>query len=287
MTIQIIETRLAEYQPQTKIDEWNALKEITQEIALSALSRAGLFENAAFQGGTCLRIVYGLNRFSEDLDFLLKVPDQNFIWAKYLNELQIDFTSYGSSLEIIDRSEASATAKKAFLKEDSFGKILQLEYPRTRSDKRKIQIKLEIDTNPPEGSQFETKFIDFPFPFSVLAQDRSSLFAGKCHALLCRPYTKGRDWFDFIWYVSRRTSVNYVFLSSALFQQGPWSNTNLQVNSKWLCDALSEKISQIDWNMAIKDIERFLKPADARNVRSWNTDMIQAYLQKLRDYLAE
>ena len=118
-----------------------------------------------------------------------------------------------------DRSNIENAVKTAFLKADSEGGMLIIKDLRT--NKPKIKIKLEIDANPPQGSVFEIKYLDFPVPFGIKAQDLSSLVAGKCHALLCRNYTKGRDWFDFIWYVSRNTPINFNLLTQAINQIGP------------------------------------------------------------------
>ena len=107
----------------------------------------------------------------------------------------------------MNASKASVTVKKAFIKEDSFGQVLSLTYPRTKADPQTVLIKLEIDTNPPSGSNFDNHLIDFPITSSVISQDLPSLFAGKLHALLCRAYVKGRDWYDFIWYVTRKNPI--------------------------------------------------------------------------------
>src|SRR5262245_57980753 len=123
MSIQIIQHKLQEFKPENPLEEQNALKEITQEIALSGLSRAGFFKEAAFQGGTCLRIFYGLNRFSEDLDFALLKPREGFNWRPYLNSLQTELEVYGYKLEVEDRSSFDKTVKVGFLKDDSIGKI--------------------------------------------------------------------------------------------------------------------------------------------------------------------
>ena len=211
MNVEIIQTKLLSYQCQTVLEQENALKEIAQEIALLALSRAGFFRVAAFQGGTCLRILYGLERFSEDLDFILEKPDKNFTWKKYIASMQEEFSVYGFSLETTDREKLDRAVKVAFLKADSDGGLLVIKDNRT--NKPKLRIKLEVDSNPPEGSAHELKFLDFPLPYNINTQDLPSLFAGKCHALLCRQYTKGRDWYDFVWYVSRATPINFIFLT--------------------------------------------------------------------------
>src|SRR3989344_2253098 len=221
MSLDIIQERLEAYKCQSKNEELHAVKEIAQEIALAGLARTDFFKHAAFQGGTCLRICHGLPRFSEDLDFIL-MKGGSFSWPLYLQQLPTEFSVYGLHLDIHDRSEAKGNVKWAFLKENSFGRVLSFQYPRRVSDTQVIRIKLEIDTNPPLGSQFESKIVTFPFPYSVITQDLPSLFAGKCHALLCRPYVKGRDWYDFLWFISHRVSVDIELLKTAVKQIGPW-----------------------------------------------------------------
>jgi len=272
MEIKIIEERIREYNPTGKEEELNAFKEIAQEIVLSGLSRADFFKYAAFQGGTCLRIVHGLNRFSEDLDFVLFQPNLDFKWNQFFHEIDLEFSGYGLRLEVKDRSKAEDTVKKAFLKEHSFGQVLKLIYERTRSDVQVVNIKLEIDTNPPAGSHFETKIIRFPEPFSIVVQDLPSLFAGKIHALLCRDYIKGRDWFDFVWYTSKKIEVNLSNLQNALIQQGPWKGTDLSINKNWVDEQLRKKIENIDWNIAKRDVQPFLRGRQLRTLDLWSKD---------------
>lgn len=270
MEIKIIENRIRGYDPKGKEEELNALKEIVQEITLSALSRAEFFKHAAFQGGTCLRIVHGLNRFSEDMDFILFEPNLDFKWGQFFHEIEIEFAGYGFRLEVKDRSQAEDVVKKAFLKENSFGQVLKLIYERTRFDIQVIKIKLEVDTNPPVGSKFETKIIGFPEPFTIVVQDLPSLFSGKIHALLSREYVKGRDWFDFIWYASNHTEINLSNLEHALIQQSPWKKTALHIEKTWIKDKLIEKIKTIDWDLAKKDVQPFLRDRQLRSLDLWN-----------------
>ncbi len=279
----ILENRLKQYTLQSKQDELNALKEIFQEIALAALSRTDFFKYAAFQGGTCLRILYGLPRFSEDLDFILLKKNPNFQWSLFLKTMQLEFEAYGLHLEATDRSKVDTAIKKAFLKERSFGQSLTLSYPLNTSDTHNIQIKLEIDINPPEGSTFEVKHLDFPYPFSLTLQDRPSLFAGKCHALLCRKYVKGRDWFDFIWYVTQKTPINYKLLEHTLYQAGPWEKQPVGTFSKnWISEQLHAKILNIDWTEAQQDVARFLKPREAESLKLWSTAFFIHYWEQLK-----
>lgn len=281
MSVKIIQDRLSTYSVASEQDEENALKEITQEVALAALSRSDFFKVAAFQGGTCLRIFYSLERFSEDLDFILIKPDRQFSLEPYLKQMGLEFAAYGYKLEVQDRSTAEETVKKAFLKADSMGKVLTLKHLKENRSSRKIRIKLEVDSNPPAGSQFENKFHDFPFSFALMVQDLPSLFAGKCHALLCREYDKGRDWYDFIWYASRKTQINFEFLSSALDQQGPWKGTKVKADSAWFLKEMETKIRSMNWNNIKKELSRFLKPTQLDFLQIWSADFFLDRLKKL------
>ncbi len=281
MTITIIQERLKSYNSLSKQEELSALKEIYQEIALAGLARSDFFKLAAFQGGTALRIVHQLKRFSEDLDFVLLKPSDSFQWQSYLKAIEIEFNSFGVNLEIKERAAAQGAIKTAFLKEDSFARILELTYDRLPSDEQKITIKLEIDTQPPGGSNFENAFLTYPYPFSILIQDFPSLFASKCHALLCRKYEKGRDWFDFLWYLSRRTPINYLLLKNALYQAGPYKEQEIPYSKKWLFEEFEKKVSTLDWKSAKRDVENFLRPEERKFVENWSRELFQKQIEKI------
>lgn len=281
MSIKIIEERLKSYDLQTTAAFDLALNEIFQEIALAALARSGFFEKAAFQGGTCLRILHDLQRFSEDLDFILKKPDSNFDWQHHLDNMLLEFEAYGLEVSVQDRKQIK-NVKKAFLKEESLGQILIFEKGRTGPRKK---IKLEIDTNPPAGSGFENRYLTFPLAFAITTQDLPSLFAGKSHALLCREYTKGRDCFDFLWYVAKKTPLNFKLLTAAINQIGPWQGQNLKIDQKWYHDAMEKKIRSLNWQDAKKDVARFLKPRDQMTLTVWHEDFFMEQLKKLSGYL--
>lgn len=283
MSVEIIQQKLLTYQCKTVLEQENALKEIAQEIALMALSRAGFFRVAAFQGGTCLRILYGLERFSEDLDFILEKPDKDFNWDIYIKSMHEEFSAYGYILEVTNKNKLDKTVRTAFLKADSEGGILILKDMRT--NRPKLQIKLEIDTNPPQGSDYELKYLDFPLLYSIQIQDLSSLFAGKIHALLCRNYTKGRDWYDFLWYVSRKAVVNFTLLNNAVEQAGPWRHQNILVTPEWLLQELKIKINNIDWSEAKNDVARFLRPNELISLGLWSKELFLSRVNKLAGYL--
>jgi len=285
MNIKIIQERLDVYRCRSLQEEANALREITQEVALAALSRTDFFKKAAFQGGTCLRIFYSLDRFSEDLDFILKKPDMDFGLEPYLQPLAVELNAYGYHVEIVDRSKTGQAVKKCFLKDDSLGKLLTLQYAKGTAALSKIRIKLEVDANPPAGSDFENKFLDYPFAFAVTTQDLPSLFAGKSHALLCREYEKGRDWYDFIWYVSRKVRINFTFLANALNQTGPWAGQNIQVDKDWYQKEMKRKILAVNWPEMKEELSRFLKPEALATLKVWDQEFFLDRLEKLVQWL--
>lgn len=279
--IDIIKEKLRRYRATNALEEANAVKEILQEIALYALWRAKFFEQALFQGGTSLRILHGLPRFSEDLDFILRAPDTSFDWPPYLHTLTEIVGQFGLRLDAQPRGRMDKAIRQALLKDNSIASQLDLSFAGSGRPKT-IQIKLEIDVNPPSGSAEETSYLDFPLDYVVRHQDLPSNFALKIHALLCRGFLKGRDWFDFSWYVSRGVVPNLALLRNALVQAGPWSGDEaLQVDLPWINDALSAAIAQIDWANAAEDVRRFLRPAEQTSLELWSEDFFLAKTQKL------
>lgn len=272
MSIDFIKERIGSYQCKTAFEEELALKEISQEIILMALSRQNFFANAEFHGGTALRIFYGLPRFSEDLDFALLNPDVSFSFTPILKNLLEELRAFGYDYEIKDRSETDRTVEKILL-------LQRVNLP------KKIMIKLEVDSNPPLGAETEIKYLDFPFPFGVKAKNLPSSFAGKLHALLCRNYVKGRDWYDFIWYVSHKVNINFLLLENALKKNGPWKNENLSVNIDWLVNSMSSKINQIDWKKATQDVAPFIRQSEQPSLEVWGKDFFLAELSKMEQGL--
>jgi len=281
MSVKLIQDRLDSYNCKSNLEEEHAIREITQEVLLAALGRTEFFKHALFQGGTCLRIFYGLNRFSEDMDFILKEATREFQLQPHLRAVSDELEAYGYDIEIVDRSKAGIAVRKAFLKDDSLGKVLQLKYVDKSGSARKIRVKLEVDTNPLSGSGMEIKYVDFPFVSSVTVQDKPSLFAGKLHAVLCREYVKGRDWYDFLWYASQGLGVNYVFLSSALAQQGPWQGKDIQVDWPWCHTHLEDKINSVDWAEAREDVRRFVKATEYPSLDLWSKELFLSQLRKI------
>ncbi|MHC4873070.1 MAG: nucleotidyl transferase AbiEii/AbiGii toxin family protein [Planctomycetota bacterium] len=281
MSIQIIRQRLLNYNCKTDIEEQQAVREITQEVILAALGRGDFFKYALFQGGTCLRIFYGLNRFSEDMDFILQKSDPDFQLNAHLRNLSDELTAYGYDIEIVDRENTDTTVRKAFLKDNSLGKVIDLQHSGKTGPMSKIRIKLEVDTNPPAGSSHELQYLDFPFVSAVAVQDKPTLFAGKIHALLCREYIKGRDWYDFIWYTSNKTDINFDFLNAALNQFGPWQSQDIKTDKAWLLNELEKKIISLDWKKTTEDVRRFIRANEQPSLDLWSKQFFLNQLSKL------
>ena len=222
----IIEQMLKKYDPQSESELINALKEIFQEITLLGLYRGGFFDKAAFYGGTSLRILYGLERFSEDLDFSLLEKNKDFDIEKYFPSVVSEFEALGIEISLNKKSKSSETnIESAFLKNDTSIHTLNIEAKGLENihSGRKIKIKLEVDTNPPLKFQTESKTLLLPMTFNVRTMTLPNLYAGKMHALLFRSWktrVKGRDWFDFEWYVKNNTRLNLEHLCQRMKESG-------------------------------------------------------------------
>jgi len=279
--IEIIQNRLDSYKVSGPVEETQAIKQIMQEIALYALWRAGFFRVAAFQGGTSLRILHGLPRFSEDLDFMLKEPDPEFDWSGYLEKLLECFEEYGLQSEALPKGSMDRAVRTAVIKDNSFVNQLNLSFYKGHAD-QKIMIKLEVDSNPPAGSDYAYTYLDFPTDYEVCHQDLASNFALKIHALLCRPYLKGRDWYDFNWYIRQGVAPNLPHLQNALLQWGPWADAaGLVVDKAWARTALQEKIDSLDWEEAARDVAPFLKAGEHPGLKLWNARFFTQKLSQL------
>jgi len=281
MIQQVLEEKIREYPITNALDQENMLQEIVQQVILASLSRAGLFSKAqaVFHGGTCLRIIHGTSRFSEDLDFFLKRPDPNFAWRGFLEHVVKDGTGEGLIFGVEDKPEDWTAVRKAFLRTGSFGRGLAPFLPYARDERKPIRVKLEIDVNPPLGSSFETNYLAFPVTTAITTQSLESGFAMKISALLGRAYAKGRDWYDFIWYVTKKIAPNLGLLERSLAQQGPWAGRELKIDHAWVEASLRKRITEIDWQVARRDVERFLPLRDQESLKLWNREF---FLHQLR-----
>jgi len=211
----MIKEWLETYRPSSQEEAKDALREIMQEIALAGLYRAGFFEKAAFYGGTALRIFYGLDRFSEDLDFSLLAVEPEFSLNKYQDAIIQEFEALGMHVSIREKQKTNQTnIDSAFLKSETIWKELVLEgiIPQNGMEQvANVKIKIEVDREPPLGFETEDKLLLKPFSFYVKCLTLPNLFAGKMHALLFRKWgenVKGRDWYDMEWYIRKGIPLN-------------------------------------------------------------------------------
>lgn len=278
MDLKIIEDRLKKYTTRTKQEEKNALKEVAQAIALSGLARTDFFKHACFIGGSCLRIVYGLPRFSEDLDFWTLQPSPDFNWKHYLQAVQEEFKAFAFDMIIEDRADADVKIKRAFLKKESIGKVLILSHARAFENNEKLSIKFEIDTSPPMGSRFESKNMDFPYVFPITVLDRPSLFASKVAALFDLKKEKGRHWYDFTWYAFNRWPFNCDLLAGCL------SKDPKETTIEWLQQQLASIIESRNWKMLKEDMRAFISQEEQETLDLWNKLFFLGYVEGL-EYL--
>lgn len=275
-----IERMLQPYELASLNDRRNAAKEVIQEVVLCGLSRSGFFDKAAFYGGTALRIFYGLERFSEDLDFSLMTTDPQFSLSSYFDVLEKEVRSFGLNVEIAAKEKTQESdIQSAFIKGNTREHFL-LFYPSfdgvgVLPRDEKIKIKFEIDTNPPEFASFQRLYRLLPAPYEVNVYDEASLFAGKIHAVLCRSWknrVKGRDLYDFLFYISRGSKVNLRHLNARLAQTDSLPSGEDYTIDR-LKEALTARFSVIDYEEAARDVRPFLK--DDSSLALWKAEFFQ------------
>ncbi|MBN1634326.1 MAG: nucleotidyl transferase AbiEii/AbiGii toxin family protein [Ignavibacteria bacterium] len=264
-----VEKMLEKYNCKNANEYKNSLKEIIQEIALSGLYKSGFFKKAAFYGGSALRIFHSLERFSEDIDFSLLSKNDNFSIEPFCNAIKEELASYGFEMEVIIRTKKTKTnIESAFIKGGTLinlFKIRTINPPVSGINKNEtLKIKFEIDINPPSGAEYENKYHLNPFPFTVKLYDLPSQFAGKIHSILCRKWkirVKGRDLYDYIWFISKNTNLNLAHLSERMKQTGHLSRSD-SLNIRTLKNMLKEKFNSLDYKQAINDVKTFLRNPD-------------------------
>jgi predicted nucleotidyltransferase component of viral defense system len=283
----IIQQMINKYHPKTIEDKKNAIKEVLQEVVLAGLSKTDFFTHAAFYGGTALRIFYGMDRFSEDLDFSLLVADDAFDMSKYFKPISDVVNSLGLNFEVSKKEKTvNSNIDSAFIKGNTKETLITI-YPNS-SDSRliihneKIIIKFEVDVNPPLFAHTEIKFRLLPFPYQVRVYDASSLFAGKIHAVIARSWNnriKGRDLYDYVYYLSLETKVNLKHLEARLKQTNTIEQ-NSKLNRDLLIDLLDKRFDQIDYNIAKSDVRPFIK--DQLYLDLWSREFFKSITKQIK-----
>ncbi len=271
----VFDQMLSRYKIESNEDNINAQHEVMQQIALAGLYRGGFFSKAAFYGGTCLRIFYGLDRFSEDMDFSLLQKDAGFNLENYFDPVIDEFKALGRDVVINKKQKNKETnIKSAFLKDDTA--IYNLHF-RTE---RRIKIKIEVDVNPPPGFTVEPKLLLLPFSFMSSCYTLPDLYAGKIHALLFRHWknrVKGRDWYDFEWYVKNNTPLNFNHFRERTRQSESFDNDFTHDNFKEL---LKNKISKTNIKLVKTDIRPFIKKPEEMDI--WSIEYFTQLVDMIR-----
>ena len=252
MSNEIYDSMLQGYPMDTAQQKRNAIFEVNQQVILAGLYNGGFFDEAAFYGGTCLRIFHGLQRFSEDMDFSLLAPSENFDFTKYFQPIKDMFEIVGRRVEITKKDKRHfGKVESAFLKDNT--DVYDISF----QTERFIRIKIEVDTNPPLKFNTEQKLLLLPESFMTKCFTLPDLFAGKMHALVFRAWknrVKGRDWYDFEWYVKHRIPLDFYHLSERILQFNGKSVTRDE-----FMDLLRQRLGSADINMVKADVMPFIR----------------------------
>jgi len=281
-----ISQMLQKYNCETSADTINALREILQEIALLGLWRSKFFEHAAFYGGSALRILYGLDRYSEDLDFSLLEINDDFDFSRFLNPMQKELEAFGFEVAIEQKDKkVQSHIESAFLKTTTITQMLMISSDKSITKgihpRQLLKIKLEVDIHPPLGFKTEIKYLLHPVSFPVKVFTLPNLFAGKMHAILCRKWEeriKGRDWYDLVWYIANHPEINVRHLELRMKDSGhlPPDEKLTKEKSQQI---LTDKIHSMDFTMAKKDVGKFLKNGD---LNLWSTDFFLDIIHQIK-----
>jgi predicted nucleotidyltransferase component of viral defense system len=278
---------LERYDNHSLEDHLQALREILQEIALLGLWRSKFFDKAAFYGGTALRILYGLDRFSEDMDFSLLSPMDDFDLSAYTTALQKELAAFGFDVRIDQRNKnAESAIQSAFLKANTLNQLLVIETSeellKTVHRGQILKIKLEIDTDPPPEFETHTRYLLQPIPFAVRTYTLPDLFAGKMHAILCRRWkkrVKGRDWYDLVWYAANHPQLHLAHLEQRMRQSGHWKGRE-QLTPELFKQLLSQAIDKLVVDQARKEVEAFIR--DQKSLAIWSREFFQDIADRIQ-----
>jgi predicted nucleotidyltransferase component of viral defense system len=282
-----LQTMLQRYECKTRAEYERALKEILQELALVGLWRARFFEHAAFYGGTALRILYGLDRFSEDLDFTLLKPNSVYSLEPYHEAIRKELNSYGFAAEIDTKDKSWITPiRSAFIKTNTLGELLKIGIPKSLvkglHPEMTLKIKLEIDTDPPPAYDVETRFLLTPFNVGIRSVVLRDIFAGKIHAVLFREWkgrVKGRDWYDWSWLLGQNVPLSLERVAIHMRQAGTLKNDEILTEERFK-QLMLTKIDHLDFNSAKADMQPFV--TDIAQIADWSADLFRQLLNRTK-----
>ena len=284
---------LEKYDLSNSNSSYDALREILQEIVLLGLYDAGFFKHAAFYGGTALRILHNLPRFSEDLDFSLLEKNPDFNLEPYKEAIISTLKAFGFdvTIEIKEKNNSIAIAS-AFVKGNTIEHFININAPTDITSKihrdQAVKIKLEVDTNPPLEFKTANVIRLTPRPFSINAFTLPSLYAGKMHAILCRAWSsrpKGRDWYDLVWYIANDVKLDTRHLKARLTQSCKYlEENNIQLpnelTKQTIKNLLLQRIESLDVVKAKSDVQPFIK--DIRELELWSKEFFVAIIEGIK-----
>lgn len=269
----IYDNMLSAYDLSTEQQRRNATFEVNQQVMLAGLYNGGFFDVAAFYGGTCLRIFHGLQRFSEDMDFSLLAPDDRFDFTKYFQPVIDEFAIVGRDVEIKKKDKRNFNkVESAFLKDNT--DVYDVSFQTDKS----IKIKIEVDTQPPLNFRTEQKLLLFPHSFMTRCFALPDLFAGKMHALVYRSWknrVKGRDWYDFEWYVRHNIPLDFAHLAERALQFN-----NEVIEREMFTALLKEKLASANMNQVKNDVLPFVK--NPKELDIWSNDYFVQLVDMMR-----
>ena len=263
MNNSVFDRMMSQYPQKTAGDRRNATYEVMQQVVLAGLYRGGFFEHAAFYGGTCLRLFHGVERYSEDMDFSLLKKNENFSLERFFPAIIDECRLLGRNVEITSKDRRSfGKVESAFLKDNTD------VYNITFQTEKSIRIKIEVDTMPPLQFETEQRLLLQPFSFMVRCFTLPCLFAGKMHALLFRQWknrVKGRDWYDFEWYVRSAVPLNFAHLQARVKEFN-----SMDIDRAQFQTMLKERLSQTDIRQVKADVLPFVQ--NPRELDIWSND---------------
>lgn len=272
-TNEIFNQMLSGYDITTEQQKRNAIFEVNQQVILAGLYNGGFFNEAAFYGGTCLRIFHGLQRFSEDMDFSLLAPNENFDFTQYFQPIIDQFALVGREVEIRKKDKKNfGKVESAFLKDNTD------VYDITFQTEKSVKIKIEVDTQPPLKFKTEQKLLLLPQSFMTRCFTLSTLFAGKMHALVYRAWknrVKGRDWYDFEWYVRHNISLDFTHLCARALQFN-----QEELDKETFLQKLNERLATADINQVKADVLPFVR--NPKELDIWSNDYFLQLAKMIR-----
>ena len=270
----LFDKMVADMQKRPDVSEDNILHEVMQQIALAGLARGGFFERAAFYGGTCLRLLHGMRRFSEDMDFSLLEPDLGFRFEDYFPAVVEEFKLAGKDVEIKMKHKGQPSAiESAFLKESS--DVFDIGF----TTEKRLKVKIEVDIDPPPKFETEMKTIGSPRTVWVRSYTLPDLFAGKVSAALFRKWkhrVKGRDWYDVAWYIAKRVPLDLAHLVERAKESAPEADVS---TPEKVIAAFDARIDAIDFDSARADVTPYVM--DKIDLDVWGAEFFRQMVRMI------